>query len=287
MTAINIFVPVMFRIDQDGNYVTTAGRYIILITQIILLLLSSIYATVITVKTKGSIKQRHMAIAFFGIIMLVFIFIQLFKPDLPLYAMGYLTGSCLLHSFVIGGEKASYRKELEAALKRENEQLKELQTAWNAAYTDAMTGAKSKLAFLEESDRLDKGIADGTIQKMAIALFDVNGLKIVNDTFGHDTGDEYIKKAFKIICKHFEHSPVFRTGGDEFVAVLEGDDYCDRQELVDSFNREVERNKRHGDVVISVGVADYEHGNDNSCKRIFDRADALMYKRKQELKKDK
>ncbi|MBQ7698707.1 MAG: GGDEF domain-containing protein [Clostridia bacterium] len=286
MVIINIFAPVMFRIDEEGNYITTAGRYIILITQIILLLLTSVYATIITVKTIGSIKQRHMAIAFFGIIMLVFIFIQLFKPDLPLYAMGYLTGSCLLHSFVIGGEKASYRKELEAALKREDKQLKELQTAWDAAYTDAMTGAKSKLAFLEESDRLDKEIADGTIQKMAIALFDVNGLKIINDTMGHDTGDEYIKKAFVIICKHFNKSPVFRTGGDEFVAVLEGDDYCDRQDLINSFNEEVEMNKTRGEVVISLGVADYRQGVDHSCKKIFDRADALMYRRKEELKRE-
>ena len=282
---INIFVPVMFRIDENGTYVASAARYVVLIIQIILLFLSSAYALAISLKSKGSKRQRHLTIGLFGLIMLVFIFIQLFYPYLPLYAMGYLTGSCLLHTFVIGNEKASYRKELEEALKKEEKQTKELQTAWKAAYTDALTGAKSKLAFLEISDQLDRGIEDGSIKEMAIALFDVNNLKLINDTYGHDTGDDYIKKAFAIICECFDHSPVFRTGGDEFVAVLRGRDYENRRQLLAQFNRKIESNQAGGDVVISIGIADYIPGDDNSCKRIFDRADALMYERKQALKK--
>ena len=282
---INLFVPVMFRIDDDGTYKTSAARYVTLIVQIILLFLSSAYALAISLKSKGSKRQRHLTIGLFGLIMLVFIFIQLFYPYLPLYAMGYLMGTCLLHTFVIENEKASYRKELEAALKKEEKQKIELQTAWKAAYTDALTGAKSKLAFLEISDQLDRGIEDGSIKEMAIALFDVNNLKKINDTYGHDTGDKYIKKAFRIICECFDHSPVYRTGGDEFVAVLRGRDYVNRHQLKTLFNRQIEKNLACGDVVISIGIADYEPGNDNSCKRIFDRADSLMYERKQALKK--
>ena len=281
---INIFAPVLFRIDEKGTYVASAARYVVLIIQIILLFFSSAYALAISFKSKGSKRQRHLTIGLFGLIMLIFIFIQIFYPYLPLYAMGYLMGSCLLHTFVIGSEKASYRKELEEALKNEEKQSRELQKAWNAAYTDALTGAKSKLAFLEISDQLDKEIEDGSIKEMAIALFDVNSLKRINDTYGHDKGDEYIKKAFLIICNCFEHSPVFRTGGDEFVAVLRDRDYENRHQLQAQFNRKIENNLASGDVVISIGIADYIPGDDNSCKRILDRADALMYERKQALK---
>lgn len=42
---------------------------------------------------------------------------------------------------------------------------------------------------------------------------------------GHQAGDEYIIGACRIICNKFKHSPVFRIGGDEFVAISEGEDY--------------------------------------------------------------
>ena len=284
LTVVNIFVPVMFSIDENAVYHAGPARYVVLAVQITILLLTFIYAFAVAMKTKGSKRKRHLAISMFGLIMIIFIFIQLFEPYLPLYAMGYMVGSCLIHSFVIEDEKMSYRKELEEALKMEEQQNAELQTAWKAAYTDALTGAKSKLAFLEISDELDAGIASGEIKEMAIALFDLNGLKIINDTKGHDTGDEYIKAAFKIICEHFDHSPVYRTGGDEFVAVLRGDDYINRNEITEKFNKAVEENQKEGKVVVSIGVAEYEPGNDNSCKRIFDRADSKMYERKKILK---
>lgn len=284
LTVANIFAPVMFYVDEESIYHPCTSRYIILIIQIIVLFLTFAYALFVFFVTKGKTRKRHLTISLFGLIMLIFIFIQIFNPYLPLYAMGYFVGSCLLHSFVIGDEKAAYRKELETSLKREAKQLSELTVAWSAAYTDAMTGAKSKLAFLQKSDELDKGIDTGEIKEMAIALFDMNGLKIINDTYGHETGDEYIKEAFKTICGHFDHSPVYRTGGDEFVAILQGRDYDDRYNILKRFNKEMEENQKKGKVVVSVGIADYTPGVDNSCKRIFDRADHNMYKRKDELK---
>ena len=65
-----------------------------------------------------------------------------------------------------------------------------------------------------------------------MVVCDVNGLKKINDTLGHKAGDEYIRKAFEMICDIFQHSPVYRTGGDEFVVILTGRDYIIRKELV-------------------------------------------------------
>lgn len=64
-----------------------------------------------------------MTIGFFGIAMMLLISIQVFYPLLPVYAMGYMLGTSLLHSFVVEDEKEEYRRELEDAAKREREVL--------------------------------------------------------------------------------------------------------------------------------------------------------------------
>lgn len=61
--------------------------------------------------------------------------------------------------------------------------------------------------------------------EFALLVADVNGLKEANDALGHESGDQLIKNTSRCICKIFEHSPVFRIGGDEFVVILTGEDY--------------------------------------------------------------
>ena len=101
---------------------------------------------------------------------------------------------------------------------------------------------------------------------------------------GHEAGDEYIKSACTLICTQFDHSPVFRIGGDEFVAILKGSDYEKREELEGSFRKTIDENQRNGHVVVSSGLAVYQPDNDESFNDVFKRADQLMYERKQALK---
>ena len=117
-----------------------------------------------------------------------------------------------------------------------------------------------------------------------VAFFDLNGLKIINDTLGHEAGDEYIKTGCMLICKQFKHSPVFRIGGDEFVAILKGGDYEIREELEQAFRNTIDENQKNGAVVVSSGLAIYQPETDSSYNDVFKRADELMYKRKQALK---
>ena len=58
--------------------------------------------------------------------------------------------------------------------------------------------------------------------KFALVECDINGLKGINDTYGHEIGDVYIVNSCRGICSVFKHSPVFRIGGDEFVVILQG-----------------------------------------------------------------
>ena len=87
-----------------------------------------------------------------------------------------------------------------------------------------------------------------------------------------------------MICGIFQHSPVFRTGGDEFVVVLEGEDFTNRKALLEHFDKEIEENARKGEMVIASGCEIYTEGQDNCYQTVYERADRKMYSRKAHLK---
>ena len=87
-----------------------------------------------------------------------------------------------------------------------------------------------------------------------------------------------------MICELYQHSPVYRVGGDEFAVFLKGRDYERRQEILDMLNQRVEENIGTGRVVVSAGMSDLVPGQDKTMHDVFERADALMYRRKQQLK---
>lgn len=156
--------------------------------------------------------------------------------------------------------------------------------ARNRVNTDPLTGVKSKHAYLEMEESLNRRIQSGAVSSFAVVLCDVNGLKHINDTQGHKAGDRHICQACRIICEHFKHSPVFRIGGDEFVALLEGSDYEERAAILGRFDSEIEANIAAGGVVVSAGSAEFAAGQDESYREVFERADRQMYQRKKQLK---
>ena len=166
--------------------------------------------------------------------------------------------------------------ELKAAAERDH--------ANTIANTDPLTGVKSKHAFAVEEGRMETQIVDGEAEDFAVVVCDVNGLKHINDTLGHKAGDEYIRSACHLLCDFYTHSPVFRVGGDEFVVVLKGRDFEDRDTIFKDINARIEQNLKDGKVVISVGMSDYDQAADASFHEVFKRADQLMYTRKMELK---
>ena len=153
-----------------------------------------------------------------------------------------------------------------------------------AANIDPMTGVKSKHAYLKKEREINEAIAAGSAKDFAVAVCDVNGLKKINDTLGHKAGDEYICKASKLICEIFAHSPVYRTGGDEFVVVLMDRDFSVRRKLMSALHDRSVGNISLEEVVVSGGISVFDHEKDSSFHQVFERADALMYEEKQLLK---
>lgn len=200
---VNFFTPILFYYNDEGEYLAGFARYVLLILHAVTFLLTSVYTLLMMRKQNEAMKVRYHAIGIFGIIMLVLITSQIFNSSLPFYAVGFLLGSCLLHSFVIEGEKEEYRQELEKALEREKKQKQELDTSRRLAYTDPLTGIRNKMAYLEVIEGIDNRIKNGEVLEFAIAVFDINRLKIVNDTLGHENGDQYIINGCRIICSDF------------------------------------------------------------------------------------
>ncbi|MBR6917160.1 MAG: GGDEF domain-containing protein [Clostridia bacterium] len=117
----------------------------------------------------------------------------------------------------------------------------------------------------------------------SLVVADVNELKKVNDTFGHSAGDDYLRKACNTVCRIFDHSPVFRVGGDEFAVVAQGDDYKNMEELLGKVREYNEAAVRDGGIVIACGMSKF--GEDDVCVAdVLERADRLMYENKSFLK---
>ena len=173
---------------------------------------------------------------------------------------------------------------VDSQMKREQAYQKDLKKAKTAALRDALTGVKSKLAFNEAEEEFNDSIEEGNQERFAVVVCDLNGLKEINDTRGHTAGDEFIRSACAIICTEFKHSPVYRVGGDEFVAILKGRDYQNRRELIEHFTAISEENLRNDGVVIACGMSEWDHACDHTFGAVFDRADAAMYENKKKLK---
>lgn len=180
-------------------------------------------------------------------------------------------------------------ENIDDEVRKEKEYLKTINTEKELARRDELTGVKNKTAYSELEKTVQGNIDNGMDYfSFAVAVCDVNNLKTVNDTKGHKAGDEYIKASAKILCDIFDHSPVFRVGGDEFVVFLRGEDYIDRTELEHRFRYTIINNLSSEDKpIVAIGVADYIPGEDMSLSDVFERADNLMYEDKRNLKERK
>ena len=154
------------------------------------------------------------------------------------------------------------------------------------AYADALTSVHNKGAFDKYTHIIQEQIDKNEIKpEFGIIIFDCNDLKTINDTYGHDKGNLYLKNTCQLICDVFNHSPVFRIGGDEFTVILQNQDYHNRTELLKQFDKmSIETQTDAEDpwkpVDAARGLAVYDHSIDENINDVIRRADKLMYEDK-------
>ena len=187
-------------------------------------------------------------------------------------------------------ELDNYMKSLVETTQKLGEAREHADAMSELASKDALTGIRNKTAYDKETRRLEWEMQSADGKEFGIAMIDLNFLKRINDTYGHEQGNVAIKKLCHMVCTIFDHSPVFRIGGDEFVVVLENEDYKSVNELVAQFNRKIDEMAQDATlepwerISAAVGVAYYDPVTDSSVANVFKRADKAMYLRKKEMK---
>lgn len=155
------------------------------------------------------------------------------------------------------------------------------------ANIDALTKVRNKRAYDVEIERVNREIKEGKTN-IGVAMIDLNFLKKTNDTYGHEKGNVSIQLLCRTICRVFQHSPVFRIGGDEFVVILESHDYEHLDELKVEFEQDLQKLQNRKDpwerISAAAGYATYDPQTDKNMEGVFKRADFAMYERKKEMK---
>ena len=145
------------------------------------------------------------------------------------------------------------------------------------SFHDQLTGLYNRRFFEEEIKRLDAK----ENYPLSLVMIDANGLKLINDTFGHKAGDLVLKKIAEILKREFRSDDVIaRVGGDEFVILLPNTDSAAVEKIIERVKKAASKEKVEG---IEVSVAygwdtksdPYTHIDD-----VFKRADTKMYSQK-------
>lgn len=188
------------------------------------------------------------------------------------------------------GELSSY---MQSILSKNEELMKaqqKIKAANELAIKDALTGIRNKTGYDNEVIKLQRRMEEEGFYKFGIAMVDLNYLKFINDTYGHEMGNKAIIKICNIVCTIFAHSPVFRVGGDEFVVFLENEDYDNAEERIVEFKRtlaalaEDESLSPWEKVSAAIGWDKYDMHIDEGVETVFKRADARMYENKLAMK---
>lgn len=157
------------------------------------------------------------------------------------------------------------------------------------AFKDPLTGVRNKRSYEAATANLTSDIDQG-VARFGIAVIDINDLKMINDSFGHNHGDDAIRKISGIICEVFRHSPVYRYGGDEFIVLLRNMDLANIEQLTAEFRKQNEISKKAASsenwerVDAAIGYSVFDPDADTDTSDVFERADRAMYEDKMRIK---
>ncbi len=154
------------------------------------------------------------------------------------------------------------------------ERQKLTEKLFNLSYTDGMTKLKNSHAFLEEHRNLEKNLPDS----LGIAYIDINGLKQINDSLGHEAGNQLIIQLADFLYEIFPDSS-YRIGGDEFVILSPNCAENNFREAIVSIRDQIDKVERLHVAIGTAWTKDFNEG----IKKFIEIADRAMYHNKKDF----
>ncbi len=124
---VNHFYHVLFWFDESGDYQTFSFRHIALASQILIFAFISVVSLVVALKKKDEERHRNMTICMFGFCMTMALLTQSFYPLIPLYTIGLMIGTLIIHVFIHNEEQQNQLTKIEELNNRLQEEQKVLQ----------------------------------------------------------------------------------------------------------------------------------------------------------------
>ena len=255
----NFFSGFIFYVDAAGNYHRGSGILLMHVINYIPFLA----AIAITVKRRKTISARLIRIVvLFAVLPLISAQVQYFFPHITI--LWPVMAICIMTTYIF------------LEVQRINR--------------DHLTGVYNRQQF--------ENIINARIRKLGSAgpftliMMDLNDFKYINDTFGHDAGDQALKTTAQILIHSIHASDmVARLGGDEFVIILEEADRPRIEKIIQRLLSNIDKFNRAGEypyrLSLSYGFATASSGGIGSYQELFNLADKKMYEYKRKLKADR
>ncbi len=181
------------------------------------------------------------------------------------------------------GELAQNMNQTMGKMKTMVQQLETL------ALEDKLTHVGNTTAYEQQVTEINQRIAarDPNLA-FSVLMIDVNGMKGINDRFGHTMGNEMLRHTVRFIRATYAYSPIFRIGGDEFLVLVTGKDYQSRFALLEQLapynqKRNYQQDRPWEQISFATGMSDYFPETDTTYQEIFLRADTAMYQNKKSV----
>lgn len=171
-----------------------------------------------------------------------------------------------------------YRDQLENLV---SERTKQLNLAMEEleffSYRDELTGLYNRRFLTEELNRMNVP----RNLPLSLVMADMDGLKLINDTFGHQNGDKRLRQAARVMKEAMRADDIVaRVGGDEFVLLLPRTDHKAAEGIVERIRESAAHETSNGiDLSLSFGI-ETKHNPDETVKDLYREAEDRMYKNK-------
>ncbi len=196
-----------------------------------------------------------------------------------------LASLCFLVTGMIMSRSFARQKRTEAALLNEIDERKRIEERLHVlSLRDELTGLHNRRGFFTLADQQFK-LANRSHKRIFMFYADLDNLKTINDTYGHQEGDAALMEMAAVLNETFRESDIIaRIGGDEFVAIPVGTEGDTIEVITSRFNRNLEIHNAEKDRICSIdasfGIVSYNPLSPRPIDELLAEGDRLMYEQK-------